>query len=239
MTPLLEVRDYSVSYGSILALDKVSFAVRTGEIVAVLGANGAGKSTLLNSLVKAVACQSTGSVELEGQPIASLPTRDLVQLGVVLVPEGRQLFPDLTVTENLRIGAYLRRDRAEIDKDFDKVLRMFPVLDERRAQTASTLSGGEQQMVAIGRAMMARPRLLLLDEPSLGLSPVLVSAIMRMIRDINSLGVTVILVEQNVRQALKIANHAFVLAKGRIATRGSAAELASEGRLAAAYLGAA
>jgi branched-chain amino acid transport system ATP-binding protein len=239
MTLLLEVRDYSVAYGPIAALDKVSISVGRGEIVAVLGANGAGKSTLLNSLVKAVACQASGSVELEGRSLAGLHTRDLVKLGVVLVPEGRQLFADLTVAENLRIGAYLRSNRSDVEQDFEHVLKMFPVLRERRNQTAATLSGGEQQMVAIGRAMMARPRLLFLDEPSLGLSPVLVSVIMRMIREINAMGVTVILVEQNVRQALKIASHAIVLAKGRVVTRGSAAELAKEGRLAAAYLGAA
>ena len=237
MTPLLEVVDYSVSYGAVAALDSVSLSVAPGEIVAILGGNGAGKSTLLNSIVRSVECRATGQVIFNGRDVSELDTRALVRSGIVLVPEGRQLFPDLSVADNLKIGAYLRTDVDAVARDLEKVLVMFPVLRERQRQMAATLSGGEQQMVAIGRALMASPQLLLLDEPSLGLSPVLVSTIMRMIREVNALGVTVVLVEQNVRQALRLASRAFVLAKGRVAASGRAAELASEGKIAAAYLG--
>ena len=234
---LLEIRDLSVSYGAVAALRGLSMDVDQGTVVSILGSNGAGKSTLLNTILKSIDARISGTIRFAGEDVSSWSTERLIAAGLALVPEGRQLFPELTVIENLRLGAYLRRDTANIEHDLEQVLQMFPRLRERKRQTAATMSGGEQQMVAIGRAMMSRPRLLLLDEPSLGLSPVLVTEILRMVKQINAMGVTVLLVEQNARQALKISTHAYVLEKGRVALSDTAEALSRNAGVTDAYLG--
>lgn len=234
---LLDIRDLSVSYGAVSALRGVSMGVERGSIVSILGANGAGKSTLLNAIIGATDARVSGEIRFDGEDTSNWTTERLIAAGIALVPEGRQLFPELTVAENLEMGAYLRRDRAGIAEDRSRVVELFPRLAERRKQVAATLSGGEQQMVAIGRAMMSRPRLLLLDEPSLGLAPLLIAEILRMVAEINRLGVTVLLVEQNARQALRISTTGHVLEKGRIALSGSAADLSADPHVTAAYLG--
>lgn len=234
---LLEIRDLSVSYGAIEALRGVSMDVAEGSVVSILGSNGAGKSTLLNVVLKAVDARARGTIRFGGEDVSDWSTERLIAAGLSLVPEGRQLFPDLTVLENLQLGAYLRRDRTAIRSDLDRVFEMFPRLKERTGQLAATMSGGEQQMVAIGRAMMSSPRLLLLDEPSLGLSPVLVTEIMRLIKQINAMGITVLLVEQNAHQALKISTHAYVLEKGRVVLSDTAEQLSRSGSVTDAYLG--
>ena len=205
--------------------------------MSILGSNGAGKSTLLNTLLKSVDIGVKGTIRFAGKDVTHWPTERLIGAGLSLVPEGRQLFPELTVLENLKLGAYLRRDRAAMQSDLDRVFELFPRLKERSGQVAATMSGGEQQMVAIGRAMMSAPRLLLLDEPSLGLSPVLVTEIMRMISTINSMGITVLLVEQNAHQALKISTHGYVLEKGRVVVEDTASNLTKDGIVTDAYLG--
>ena len=234
---LLEIRDLSVSYGAVAALRGLSMDVGQGTVVSILGSNGAGKSTLLNTILKSIDARISGTIRFAGEDVSRWNTERLIAAGLALVPEGRQLFPELTVIENLRLGAYLRRDTADIEHDLEQVLQMFPRLRERKRQTAATMSGGEQQMVAIGRAMMSRPRLLLLDEPSLGLSPVLVTEILRMVKQINAMGVTVLLVEQNARQALKISTHAYVLEKGRVALSDTAEALSRNAGVTDAYLG--
>lgn len=231
---MLRVENLTVRYGGIRALDDVSFEVRADTITCLLGANGAGKSTLMNTLLGLVPA-SRGQVRLEGREILGVSTERLVAQGLALVPEGRQLFGDLTVEENIYMGAYLRRDRLE--EPFQEVMELFPRLAERRRQLAKTLSGGEQQMVAIGRAMMSKPRLLFLDEPSLGLAPVFVREVMQLVRRIHRTGITVFLVEQNARQALGIADEALVLEKGRLVRSAPAGELANDEAIAAAYLG--
>jgi branched-chain amino acid transport system ATP-binding protein len=230
---LLRVSGLRAHYGGITALAGVELEVGQGEIVALLGANGAGKSTLLGCITASAPCEATGSIELEGRELLGRDTEAIIRAGVVLVPEGRQLFGELTVYENLLMGAYLSRR----DEEIDRVYRLFPVLAQRRDQLAQTLSGGEQQMVALGRALMARPRVMLLDEPSLGLSPKLVGEMFRLIREINEAGVTILLVEQNARQALRIAHRAYVLEKGRVSTSGPAESLASDPAVVASYLG--
>jgi branched-chain amino acid transport system ATP-binding protein len=230
---LLDVSDLSVFYGQFRALSGVSLQIDEGEIVALLGSNGAGKSTLLGCITASAPCETRGSIELDGVQLLGKDTEAIIRTGVVLVPEGRQLFGELTVHENLRMGAFLTGDDAELER----VYRLFPVLKDRRRQLAQTLSGGEQQMVALGRALMAKPRLMLLDEPSLGLAPKLVGDMFRLIREINAAGVTLLLVEQNARQALRISHRAYVLEKGRVTTSGIAASLASDPAVVASYLG--
>jgi branched-chain amino acid transport system ATP-binding protein len=234
---LLSIDDLSVRYGAIGAVTNLSLDVPPGSVVTILGANGAGKSTLLGAIMGALEAECQGAIRFEDRNILGSPAETLVAEGIALVPEGRQLFAELTVHENLRMGAYLRRDTQEISDDMVNVLAMFPRLAERRDQLAGTLSGGEQQMVAIGRALMSRPKLLLLDEPSLGLAPLIVREIMQLIARINQAGVTVVLVEQNALQALRIADHAYVLEKGHVVLSGRANQLAKDTSITAAYLG--
>jgi branched-chain amino acid transport system ATP-binding protein len=233
---MLEIREVRAHYGPVSALNGVSLSIPSGEIISLLGANGAGKSTLLGALMGIVP-RVTGSVVFVGQDITNAPTERIVKSGMVLVPEGRQLFGDLTVDENLWMGAYLRDNKAEIVEDIEKVRQLFPRLAERRRQLAGSLSGGEQQMLAIGRGYMSRPKIMLLDEPSLGLAPVLVVQIMQLITDINRRGVTILLVEQNARQALRISRFAYVIEKGRVVTSGPAADLVKDRHVVSAYLG--
>ena len=232
---MLEVRDLHVYYGEIHALKGVSFSVAEGEIVTLLGNNGAGKTTTLRALSGLLAPR-TGDVRLDQTSLLSIAPHDIVQKGITHVPEGRRIFNRLSVTENLEMGAYTRSDRA-IGQDMEQVFAVFPRLKERRVQVAGTLSGGEQQMLAIGRALMAKPRLLLLDEPSMGLAPVLVEQIFETVLTINKQGVTILLVEQNAAMALSIAGRGYVLETGRIALEGGAAELADNPEVRRAYLG--
>jgi branched-chain amino acid transport system ATP-binding protein len=234
---MLEVSGLSAKYGAVAALADVTLRVERGQIVSLLGSNGAGKSTLLGCVTNSVSCRMTGSIKLEGAEISGLSTDAIIARGLVLVPEGRQLFTELTVEENLRMGAYGFDRGRKWRSDLELVYRLFPLLVERRRQPAATLSGGEQQMVAIGRALMARPSMVLLDEPSLGLAPMLVKEIFTLIRDINQRAVTVLLVEQNARQALRIANQAYVLEKGRVTLTGPAERLMTDAHVVEAYLG--
>ena len=233
---LLLVEHLSVYYGSVQALRDVSFTVGKGEIVCLIGANGAGKSTILRAL-SGVVRPSSGSVVLEGMSIAGLPSHRIARLGIAHVPEGRGVFADMSVRENLEMGAYTRSSRKEIEESFERVFALFPRLAERAAQLAGTLSGGEQQMLAIGRGLVQRPDLLLLDEPSMGLSPLLVSEIFRMIGEINKAGTTILLVEQNASMALAIADRAYVLEAGEITLEGNASDLQEDPKVRAAYLG--
>jgi branched-chain amino acid transport system ATP-binding protein len=232
---MLRVDDLHVYYGKIHALKGVTLDVRRGEIVALLGNNGAGKTTTLKS-VSGLLAPRQGALILEGQPLAGVPPHDIVARGIAHVPEGRRIFNRLTVRENLMMGAYLRHD-AGVAHDLERVFALFPRLEERVGQVAGTLSGGEQQMLAIGRALMASPRLLLLDEPSMGLAPVLVEQIFQTIADINGQGMTMLLVEQNAAMALAIAHRGYVLETGTIALAGTAAELAENPDVRRAYLG--
>ena len=234
---MLEVRGLSASYGAIAALSGVDLDVPEGAVVALLGANGAGKTTLMRAITGDARLKAEGSIRFRGTELLGSRTEATVRAGIALVPEGRKLFPELTVDENLAMGAYLRRDKAGIAEDFEAVRALFPRLSERGGQVAATLSGGEQQMVAIGRGLMSRPKLLLLDEPSLGLSPVLVEEIIAMIARIRERGVTILLVEQNARQALSVSTHAYVLEKGRVVASGSAREIACDPKVLDAYLG--
>ena len=234
---ILEVQDLHVYYGHVHALKGVSFHVRPGEIVALLGANGAGKSTTLRAISGLVRPRH-GDIRWQGRSLRNVPAHAIVGLGVSHAPEGRKVFSTLTVEENLNLGAYVRRgDREYVARSKERVFALFPRLAERRHQLAGTLSGGEQQMLAIGRALMSSPRLLLLDEPSLGLAPLLVRAIFQTIREINQQGVTILLVEQNVRAALQLAHRAYVLGTGRLALEGPAEELRRDPRVRKAYLG--
>ncbi len=234
---MLEIAGLSAKYGSIAALADVTLSVERGQIVSLLGSNGAGKSTLLGCVTNSVPCRMSGSIKFEGAEILGLSTEAIIARGLVLVPEGRQLFPELTVEENLRMGAYGFDRGRKWRSDLHSVYNLFPQLVERRRQAAATLSGGEQQMVAIGRALMARPRIVLLDEPSLGLAPMLVREIFNLIHEINRRSVTVLLVEQNARQALRIANWSYVLEKGRVTLSGQAERLAEDPNVVEAYLG--
>jgi branched-chain amino acid transport system ATP-binding protein len=233
---MLEVRDLDVSYGAIRALRGVSLSVERGQIVTLIGANGAGKSTTLRALSGLVA-PTRGTITLDGQSLIGLHAHEIVRLGLSHAPEGRGIFPNLTVRDNLELGAYTRSDRAGIARDLARQLERFPRLGERIGQMAGTLSGGEQQMLAVARALMARPRLLLLDEPSLGLAPQVVQTIFGIIREINSDGVTILLVEQNARMALSIAHHGYVLETGQIKMSDAAAKLAASDEVRKAYLG--
>jgi branched-chain amino acid transport system ATP-binding protein len=236
MSALLEVRDLQVAYGHIEAVQGVSFEIDTGEIRTLVGANGAGKSTTLLALSGLVRPKA-GSIRFEGEELTRLKTHQIVERGLVQVAEGRAILSTLTVRENLELGAYRRRDRAAIASDLERVVALFPRLHERIEALAGNLSGGEQQMLAIGRAMLARPRLLLLDEPSMGLAPIIVQDIFRTLREINADGLTIFLVEQNVRQALKVAHHGYVLESGRIVLQGSGARLLGDPNVVAAYMG--
>ena len=233
---LLEVHNLTVTYGAIEALHEVNLAVREGQIVALIGANGAGKSTTLRSITGLVA-PSSGEVIFEGRKLNGTPTHQITRLGISMVPEGRAIFANLTVLENLEMGAYLQKDRALYAASLERAFTLFPRLKERRKQAGGTLSGGEQQMLAIGRALMARPRLLLLDEPSLGLAPILVHAIFGAIDAINKEGTTILLVEQNANAALRHSHRAYVLETGTIVMEGPSERIAADPRVKEAYLG--
>ncbi|MCH2241314.1 MAG: ABC transporter ATP-binding protein [Aquabacterium sp.] len=234
--PLLEVRDLQVSYGGIRAVQGASLALHAGELVSLIGANGAGKTTLLKAVTGLLA-PAAGSVWLDGQPLDRVEAWQRVSQGLVMVPEGRGIFARMSIEENLRMGAYLRRDAQQVEADLAGVYQRFPRLKERRQQLAGTLSGGEQQMVAIGRALLARPRVLLLDEPSMGLSPLMVDAIFDVVRDIAAQGVTILLVEQNAHRALQMASRGYVMDSGRITLDGPAQQLLDDPKVREAYLG--
>ena len=235
--PLLDVRDLDFAYGDVHVLHGVSLSVQAGEIVTLVGSNGAGKSTTLRNLSRLLKPRS-GSIVFDGHDLTKLPSHEVVALGVVQVPEGRRVFPEMTILENLRMGSYIQSARADRAKNLERGLALFPRLRERIGQMAGTLSGGEQQMLAIARGLMAKPRLLLLDEPSLGLSPLLVKTIFDTIAEINKQGVSVLLVEQNVYQSLRIASRGYVLETGRIALSGTGQELLNNDQVKAAFLGA-
>ena len=232
---MLELQEVSVAYGMIAALKGVSMNVEQGEIVALIGANGAGKSTTLMS-ISGIAALRSGMISYDGKELSGLPAHEIVRMGISQVPEGRRIFPRMTVRENLEMGAF-SRDPRETTADLERVFGMFPVLSERSRQLGGTLSGGEQQMLAIGRALMARPRLLLLDEPSLGLAPIIVSKIFRIVKEINAQGTTILLVEQNAKAALRLANRAYVMETGTIVMEGPASQLESDPGIKKAYLG--
>jgi branched-chain amino acid transport system ATP-binding protein len=233
---LLSIENLSVHYGAIQALHGVSIAVEPGEIVTLIGANGAGKSTTLRA-VSGLVKHSGGSIKFDGKSLAGLAAHKILRLGLAQVPEGRGIFPNLTVDENLDLGAFVRKNRKDVLSDRDRAFALFPRLKERLNQRAGTLSGGEQQMLAIGRALLARPRLLLLDEPSLGLAPQLVQTIFKIIREINASGTTIFLVEQNAHMALQVANRAYVLEVGNVVMQGDAKTLAASEEVKKAYLG--
>ena len=233
---MLEIKDLHVSYGGIQALRGVSLNVPDSKIVTLIGANGAGKSTLMRTISGLVKAQS-GSILWNGQELLGKPIDQIVSSGIAMSPEGRRVFADLTVLENLKIGAYLRKDKAETEKDLEWVYSLFPRLKERSWQSAGTLSGGEQQMLAVGRALMSNPKLLMLDEPSLGLAPIVVREIFDIIRTVNQQGITVLLNEQNANMALKVADYAYVLETGTLTLSGTGAELLTNEQVKAAYLG--
>jgi branched-chain amino acid transport system ATP-binding protein len=234
---LLSLDDVHAFYGRIEALQGISIEVRRGEIVAMLGGNGAGKSTTLKT-ISGLMHPRSGHIKFDGQDVSTVPAHRLVTLGIGQAPEGRRIFGRMTVLENLQMGAYSRRDKSELDADYDRVFGLFPRLQERRSQAAGTLSGGEQQMLAIGRALMARPKLLLLDEPSMGLAPNLVEQIFEIITDINSQGTTILLVEQNALMALHVASRGYILQTGKIVLADTSAALAANEEVKKAYLGA-
>lgn len=234
MSNILEIKNLSVSYGGIEAIKNISFDVEEGKIVTLIGSNGAGKSSTLRSIAGIVKAKS-GEVLFNGENILGMSPDHIVKRGITLVPEGRRVFPNLTVLENLKIGAYLRKDN--LNDDIEYVYSLFPRLKERSWQLAGTLSGGEQQMLAVGRALMARPRLIMMDEPSLGLAPLVVQGIFDIIRTINEQGITVLLIEQNANMALKAADNAFVMQTGEITMRGTGAELLANDEVKEAYLG--
>jgi branched-chain amino acid transport system ATP-binding protein len=234
--PLLEIKDMTVAYGRIEALHGISLSVEQGELVTLIGANGAGKTTTLMTISGAVRARA-GTVKFRGEPLTNVPAHDIVRRGVAQSPEGRKIFPRLTVLENLEMGAFTRTDKPGIGADIDRAFRLFPILKERQKQFGATLSGGEQQMLAIARALMSRPKLLLLDEPSLGLAPMVVLKIFEVIRDVNRQGTSVLLVEQNARLALKLAHRGYVMETGAITAADRADVLLNDPRIRAAYLG--
>ena len=236
MASMLKINDINVYYGAIHAIKGISLEVNEGEIVTLIGANGAGKSTTLRT-ISGLLKPRTGSIEFEGKNIAGMAAQNIVKAGISQVPEGRRVFANMTVMENLELGAFIRKDKAGIAQDLKMVFERFPRLQERKNQEAGTLSGGEQQMLAMGRALMSRPRLLLLDEPSMGLAPLLIKEIFSIIEDINKAGTTILLVEQNANMALSIASRAYVLETGRITLSGDAKELAASESVKKAYLG--
>ena len=233
---MLKIDNIHVYYGAIHALKGVSLEVHKGEIVTLIGANGAGKSTTLRT-VSGLLTPKSGGISFLGENIAGMPAHEIVKHGISQVPEGRRIFAEMSVQENLEMGAFTRKDKAGVEKDFEIVYNRFPRLKERRKQQAGTLSGGEQQMLAMGRALMSRPKLLLLDEPSMGLAPLLIKEIFSIIEDINHEGTTVLLVEQNANMALSIAHRAYVMETGRITLQGAAKELAASEDVRKAYLG--
>lgn len=233
---MLKIENLHVAYGGIQALRGVSLEVPDGKIVTLIGANGAGKSTTLRTITGLVKAQS-GSIQWDGEQLLGKSIDRIISSGIAMSPEGRRVFPDMTVLENLKIGAYLRKDRGEIEKDIKWVYELFPRLEERSWQLAGTLSGGEQQMLAVGRALMSRPKLMMLDEPSLGLAPLVVQDIFSIITQINRQGVTILLIEQNANMALKIAHLAYVLETGNITLSGTGAELLANEKVREAYLG--
>ena len=233
---MLKVKDLKVNYGGIEALKGISFDVEQGQIVTLIGANGAGKSTTLRAISGLVKTAS-GAINFMGRDIIPFNAQQVVAEGIAMVPEGRRVFDNLTVKENLKIGAYLRKDRDEIESGIEDIYQRFPRLKEREWQLAGTLSGGEQQMLAVGRAMMARPKLLMMDEPSLGLAPLVVRDIFAIIRELKSEGITILLIEQNANAALRCADQAYVLETGRITMSGTGAELLADQRVRDAYLG--
>lgn len=237
MNNVLKVDNLEVFYGTIQALHGITFEVKEGEIVTLIGANGAGKTTTLRAISGLIKPAGNSNIEFLGSSINSLDADKIVHRGLCHVPEARRIFPTLSVMDNLLMGAYIRKDKKQIEKDLDSVFNKFPRLKERMRQTAGTLSGGEQQMLAIGRALMSRPKLLMMDEPSMGLAPLLVKEIFNIIKEINSAGTTILLVEQNANMALSIANRAYVLETGRIVLSGGAKELAASEQVRKAYLG--
>ena len=233
---MLEIKNLHVYYGGIHALDGIDLEIPEGKIISLIGANGAGKSTTLKSIMGLVD-KAEGTVTWNGTDITKMDTKEIVKLGISLCPEGRKVFPDLTVAENLSIGAYLRKDKKEIEKDREWVYELFPRMKEREWQLAGTLSGGEQQMLAMGRALMSRPKLLMLDEPSMGLAPILVGQIFDIIKELHEAGTTILLVEQNAEMALEIADRAYVIESGRVTLSGPGHALMSSDIVKKAYLG--
>ena len=233
---MLEVKDIEVYYGMIQALKGISFEVNEGEVIALIGANGAGKTTTLHTITGLLS-QKKGSVLFEGQDITKVPAHKIVSLGMAHVPEGRRVFAELSVYQNLKMGAYTRKDKDEIAKTLEMVYKRFPRLEERKNQLAGTLSGGEQQMLAMGRALMSHPKIIVMDEPSMGLSPILVNEIFDIIKEVSASGTTVLLVEQNAKKALSIADRAYVLETGKIVLEGDAKELMNDDSIKKAYLG--
>lgn len=233
---LLEVKDLQVYYGMIQALKGISFEVNQGEVIALIGANGAGKTTTLHAVTGLLPVKA-GEIFLEGKNITKIPAHKIVSMGMAHVPEGRRVFAQLSVYENLKMGAYTRKDKAEFAKNLEMIYSKFPRLQERRNQLAGTLSGGEQQMLAMGRALMSQPKIILMDEPSMGLSPIFVNEIFKIIQEVSATGTTVLLVEQNAKKALSIADRAYVLETGNIVTEGKASELMNDDSIKKAYLG--
>ena len=233
---MLEVKDLQVSYGMIQAIKGVSFEVNQGEVIALIGANGAGKTTILHTVTGLLAPKA-GNIIFEGQDITKVPAHKIVSMGMAHVPEGRRVFAQLSVYDNLKMGAYTRSDKNEIEESLEMVYKRFPRLEERKNQMAGTLSGGEQQMLAMGRALMSKPKIILMDEPSMGLSPIFVNEIFNIIQDVSASGTTVLLVEQNAKKALSIADRAYVLETGNIALEGDAKVLMNDDSIKKAYLG--
>ena len=233
---MLEVKDLEVYYGMIQAIKGISFEVNKGEVIALIGANGAGKTTTLHTITGLLSPKK-GSVMFEGKDITKIPAHKIVSMGMAHVPEGRRVFADLSVYENLKLGAYTRKDKENLNKDLESIYERFPRLAERKNQSAGTLSGGEQQMLAMGRALMSKPSIILMDEPSMGLSPILVNEIFDIIESISKSGTTVLLVEQNAKKALSIANRAYVLETGKIVKEGKASDLLNDEAVKKAYLG--
>jgi branched-chain amino acid transport system ATP-binding protein len=236
MTAMLEVRDLKVAYGKILAVKKISFSVDEGQVVTLIGTNGAGKTTTLRT-ISGLIRPASGQILFQGKRIDAVAAHEIVTLGLAHSPEGRKIFPQMTVEENLLLGAFTRSDSAGIRKDLDVAYDLFPILGERRTQQAGTFSGGEQQMLAMGRAMMSRPKLLMLDEPSMGLSPLMMKVIMQTVRTLQSQGTTILLVEQNAQAALKLADHGYVLEVGKIVLEGTGKDLLVNDAVRKAYLG--
>ncbi len=233
---MLEIKDLEVYYGMIQAIKGISFEVNEGEVIALIGANGAGKTTILHTISGLIAPKK-GSITFEGQEITKIPAHKIVEHGLAHVPEGRRVFPSLSVLQNLKLGAYTRKDKNEIDETLKMIYERFPRLEERKNQPAGTLSGGEQQMLAMGRALMSKPRIILMDEPSMGLSPIFVNEIFDIIKQVSASGTTVLLVEQNAKKALSIADRGYVLETGKIVKEGKASELLNDEAVKKAYLG--
>ena len=233
---MLEIKDLEVYYGMIQAIKGISFEVNEGEVIALIGANGAGKTTILHTISGLIAPKK-GSITFEGQEITKIPAHKIVENGLAQVPEGRRVFPSLSVLQNLKLGAYTRKDKKEIDDTLKMIYERFPRLEERKNQPAGTLSGGEQQMLAMGRALMSKPRIILMDEPSMGLSPIFVSEIFDIIKQVSASGTTVLLVEQNAKKALSIADRGYVLETGKIVKEGKASDLLNDEAVKKAYLG--